>query len=84
MFTDSRVPRRCAASTNSYSVPGITFRWMYPSNRYLRRTSSTTCTRRSVVFEPEPAMPELRNRPSTVCLLRSSSNSLASSSTLNA
>ena len=33
-FTESRVPRRCAASTMSRSVPGMTLRWTYPSNLY--------------------------------------------------
>ena len=84
ILTDSRVPSRWAASTYWYSAPGITFMWMYPLNPYLLRTASTTLTRRSVVLEPSPAMPELRNRPLTVCRRWSSMKVRASSSTLKA
>ncbi len=82
-FTDRRVPRRCAASTMSFSVPGMTLRCMYPLNLYLLRMRSTTLTIRSVVLEPVPATPELRKSPSTVWRSRSSLNVFASSSGLN-
>ena len=82
-FTESRVPSRCAASTICCSVPGITFRCIYPLNLYLLRMMSTTLTIRSVVLEPVPATPELRNSPSTVCRSTSSLKVLASSSGLN-
>lgn len=82
-FTDSLVPSRCAASTMCCSVPGITLRCMYPLNPYVLRILSTTLTMRSVVFEPVPATPELRNSPSTVCLSTRSLKVFASSSTLN-
>ena len=56
---------------------------MYPLNPYVLRILSTTLTMRSVVLEPVPATPELRNSPWTVCLSTSSLNVFASSSTLN-